>query len=131
MFEFRLEGHSRTPAYIQLAQQVRHALRLGALAPGDQLPTVKEVVEKLILSPNTVLKAYRELERDGLISSRQGKGTFVVRTLADPLLTRHAPLVRRLARWLRDAQQAGLSPEDIDALLASARQASGAQEEIS
>jgi GntR family transcriptional regulator len=131
MFEFRLEGHSRIPAYVQLAQQVRHALRLGVLTPGDQLPTVKEVVEKLLLSPNTVLKAYRELEHDGLISSRQGKGTFVVRTLADPLLTRHASLVRRLVRWVRDAQQAGLSPEDIDALIATARQARGAQEEIS
>jgi GntR family transcriptional regulator len=131
MFEFRLEGHSRIPAYAQLAQQVRHALRLGVLTPGDQLPTVKEVVEKLLLSPNTVLKAYRELENEGLISSRQGKGTFVVRTLVDPLLTRHAPLVRRLVRWLRDAQQAGLGEEDIDALIATARQSVVAQEEIS
>jgi len=131
MFEFRLEGHSRTPAYVQLAQQVRHALRLGVLKRGDQLPTVKEVVEKLLLSPNTVLKAYRELEHDGLLSSRQGKGTFVVRTLADPLLTGHAPLLRRLVRWMHDAQQAGLSPEDIDALIATARQAIGAKEEIS
>jgi GntR family transcriptional regulator len=131
MFEFRLEGHSRIPAYIQLTQQVRHALRLGVLTPGDQLPTVKEVVEKLILSPNTVLKAYRELEHDGLISSRQGKGTFVVRTLADPLLTRHALLLRRLVRWMHDAQQAGLGEEDIDALIATARQAVVAKEEIS
>ena len=131
MFEFRLEGHSRIRAYAQLAQQVRHALRLGALTPGDQLPTVKEVVEKLLLSPNTVLKAYRELERDGLISRRQGKGTFVARTLVDPLLTKHAPLVRRLVRWLHDAQLAGLGPEDIDALIATARQSVVAKEEIS
>jgi GntR family transcriptional regulator len=131
MFEFRLEGHSRIPAYIQLAQQVRHALRLGVLKRGDQLPTVKEVVEKLILSPNTVLKAYRELEHEGLISSRQGKGTFVTRTLVDPLLAGHAPLLRRLVRWMHDAQQAGLGEEDIDALIATARQAGFAQEEIS
>ena len=131
MFEFRLEGHSRLPAYIQLAQQVRHALRLGVLTPGDQLPTVKEVVEKLLLSPNTVLKAYRELENEGLISSRQGKGTFVVRTLADPLLTHHAALLRRLVRWMRDAQAAGLSQEDIEALIATAYQAIAAREEIS
>jgi GntR family transcriptional regulator len=131
MFEFRLEGHSRTPAYVQLVQQVKHALRLGVLKRGDQLPTVKEVVEKLLLSPNTVLKAYRELENEGLISSRQGKGTFVVRTLVDPLLTKHAPLVRRLVRWLHDAQQAGLDPEDIDALIATARQSVVAKEEIS
>jgi GntR family transcriptional regulator len=129
MFEFRLEGHSRIPAYTQLAQQVRHALRLGVLTPGDQLPTVKEVVEKLLLSPNTVLKAYRELEREGLISSRQGKGTFVARTLVDPLLTAHGPLLRRLVRWMHDAQQAGLGPEDIDALIESARQTIAAKEE--
>jgi GntR family transcriptional regulator len=131
VFEFRLEGHSRIPAYIQLAQQVRHALRLGVLMPGDQLPTVKEAVEKLLLSPNTVLKAYRELELEGLISSRQGKGTFVVRTLADPLLTHHAALLRRLVRWMRDAQAAGLSQEDIEALIATAYQAIAAREEIS
>ena len=131
MFEFRLEGHSRVPAYIQLVQQVKHALRLGVLKRGDQLPTVKEVVDKLLLSPNTVLKAYRELELEGLISSRQGVGTFVLRTLVDPLLTRHAPLVRRLVRWLHDAQLAGLGPEDIDALIATARQSVVAKEEIS
>ena len=131
MFEFRLEGHSRVPAYIQLVQQVKHALRLGVLKRGDQLPTVKEVVDKLLLSPNTVLKAYHELELEGLISSRQGVGTFVLRTLVDPLLTRHAPLVRRLVRWLHDAQLAGLGPEDIDALIATARQSVVAKEEIS
>lgn len=131
MFEFRLEGHSRVPAYIQLVQQVKHALRLGVLKRGDQLPTVKEVVDKLLLSPNTVLKAYRELELEGLISSRQGVGTFVLRTLVDPLLTRHAGLLRRLVRWMHDAQQAGLGEEDIDALIANARQAVFPQEEVS
>jgi GntR family transcriptional regulator len=131
MFEFRLEGHSRIPAYVQLVQQVKHALRLGVLKRGDQLPTVKEVVDKLLLSPNTVLKAYRELDHEGLISSRQGVGTFVVRTLVDPLLAGHAPLLRRLVRWMHDAQQAGLGEEDIDALIASARQAVFTQEGVS
>lgn len=131
MFEFRLEGHSRVPAYIQLVQQVKHALRLGVLKRGDQLPTVKEVVDKLLLSPNTVLKSYRQLELEGLISSRQGVGTFVLRTLVDPLLTRHAALLRRLVRWMHDAQQAGLGEEDIDALIANARQAVFPQEGVS
>ncbi len=131
MFEFRLEGHSRIPAYVQLVQQVKHALRLGVLKRGNQLPTVKEVVEKLLLSPNTVLKAYRELEHEGLISSRQGVGTFVVRTMVDPLLAGHAPLLRRLVRWMHDAQQAGLGEEDIDALIANARQAVSAKEGVS
>lgn len=131
MFEFRLEGHSRVPAYIQLVQQVKHALRLGVLKRGDQLPTVKEVVDKLLLSPNTVLKAYRELELEGLISSRQGVGTFVLRTLVDPLLTGHAALLRRLVRWMHDGAAAGLGEEDIDALIANARQAVFAQEGVS
>ncbi len=80
------------------------------------------MVEKLLLSPNTVLKAYRELEQEGLIRSRAGVGTFVLKSLADPLLTSQGVLRRRLVRWMQDAQKAGLQEEDIDALVASARQ---------
>ncbi len=108
--------------YIQLVQQVKQALRLGELNTGDQLPTVKEVVEKLILSPNTVLKAYRELEQEGLIRSRAGVGTFVLKTLADPLLTSQVALRRRLVRWMKDAQKEGFGEGDIEALVASVRQ---------
>jgi|SRR5215467_5765840 len=122
MFDFHLDSHSGVPVYVQLVHQVKQALRLGGLKPGDQLPTVKEVVEKLLLSPNTVLKAYRELEQETLIRSRAGVGTFVLRSLADPLLTSHLALYRRLVRWMLDAQKAGLQEEDIDALVASARQ---------
>ncbi len=122
MFDFHLDSHSGIPVYVQLVQQVKQALRLGVLKPGDQLPTVKEVVEKLLLSPNTVLKAYRELEQEGLIRSRAGVGTFVLKTLADPLLTSHVALRRRLVRWMQDAQKAGLQEEDLVALFASARQ---------
>src|SRR5258708_611734 len=116
MFDFRLETQSRMPAYMQLVSQVRQALRLGTLVQGDRLPTVKEVVERLLLSPNTVLKAYQILEREGLIKSRQGVGTFVLRTLAEPALAHHAALRRRLVRWVRDAQRAGLGDESIEAL---------------
>jgi GntR family transcriptional regulator len=122
MFDFHLDSHSGVPVYVQLVQQVKQALRLGELKPGDQLPTVKEIVEKLLLSPNTVLKAYRELEQDGLIRSRAGIGTFVLKSLADPLLTSQVSLRRRLVRWMQDAQKAGLQEEDIDALVANARQ---------
>jgi GntR family transcriptional regulator len=97
----------------------------------DLYPVIQTKVDKLLLSPNTVLKAYRELELEGLISSRQGVGTFVLRTLVDPLLTGHAALLRRLVRWMHDAQQAGLGEEDIDALIANARQAVFPQEEVS
>jgi len=82
---------------------VRHLLRLGLLDVGDQLPTVKDVVAQLAINPNTVLKAYRELERDGLVSPRPGVGTFVVRTLTDDSLPAHAPLRRDLDRWLAKA----------------------------
>ena len=116
MFEFRLEGHSRVPAYIQLVQQVKHALRLGVLKRGDQLPTVKEVVDKLRLSPNTVLKAYRELEREGLVVSRPGQGTFVQRALHTSPLASHSALRASLESWLQSAREAGLDDDSILAL---------------
>ena len=79
MIEFRLDRTSGVTTYWQLVQQVRHAIRVGRLKPGDQLPTAREVVGKLAINPNTVLKAYRELERDGLVASRPGLGTFVTK----------------------------------------------------
>jgi len=86
VIEFHLDARSGVAPYMQLIQQVQHALRLGVLNEGDKLPTVKEVVAKVAINPNTVLKAYRELEHEGLIASRPGVGTFVVRTLAGPTL---------------------------------------------
>ncbi|HET9981321.1 MAG TPA: GntR family transcriptional regulator [Ktedonobacterales bacterium] len=116
MILFHLDAHSGVAPYLQLVQQVKQALRLGQLQVGDQLPTVREVVEKLAINPNTVLKAYRELEHDGLISSRPGQGTFVMRTLAGASLASHAALRRSLGRWLRSAREAGLDEESILAL---------------
>src|SRR5438477_24419 len=77
VIEFRLDQRSGVPTYLQLVQQVKQALRLGILQPGDQLPTVKEVVGKLAINPNTVLKAYRELDHEGVTEGRRGQGTFV------------------------------------------------------
>ncbi|MEV4571566.1 GntR family transcriptional regulator [Nonomuraea sp. NPDC049419] len=116
MIEFYLDGRSGLSPYLQLVQQVRHALRLGLLREGDQLPTVKDVVARLAINPNTVLKAYRELEHDGLVTARPGVGTFVTRTLADTTLAAHGPLRQELRRWLARARKAGLDDESIEAL---------------
>src|SRR5262249_40035187 len=110
------DDRSGVAPYLQLVQQVKQALRLDLLKPGGQLPTVREVVAKLAINPNTVLKAYRELEHQGLIASRPGQGTFVLRTLAGASLASHAALRRSLARWLASAREAGLDDESILAL---------------
>jgi GntR family transcriptional regulator len=116
VIEFHLDGRSGVSPYLQLVQQVRSALRLGLLLEGDQLPTVKDVVTQLAINPNTVLKAYRELEHDGLVSARPGVGTFVIRSLSDESLAAHGPLRRDLVRWLTKARLAGLDEESIEAL---------------
>jgi GntR family transcriptional regulator len=116
MIEFHLDGGSGLSPYQQIVRQVRHALRLGLLSEGDQLPTVKDVVAALAINPNTVLKAYRELEHEGLVAARPGVGTFVTRTLADTTLAAHGPLRQDLRRWLGKARKAGLDDESIEAL---------------
>lgn len=116
MIEFHLDARSGVTPYLQLVHQVRHALRLGILAVGDQLPTVKDVVGSLAINPNTVSKAYRELEYEGLVEARQGVGTFVVRTLGESTLAAQGPLRDELAAWLDRAREAGLDEEGIEAL---------------
>lgn len=119
MIQFSLDGRSGVSPYLQLVQQVRQAMRLGLLREGDRLPTVKDVVADLAINPNTVSKAYRELELAGLVTARQGVGTFVTRTLTDDSLAAHEPLRRQLVRWLTAARRAGLDEESIEALFAS------------
>ena len=116
MIEFHLDTRSGVAPYLQIVHQVRQALRLGLLSEGDQLPTVKDVVARLAINPNTVLKAYRELEHDGLVGARPGIGTFVTRTLSDASLSAHAGLRRELLRWFASARRAGLDDESIEAL---------------
>ncbi|MGW6500433.1 GntR family transcriptional regulator [Nonomuraea angiospora] len=116
MIEFNLDRSSGVSTYLQLVHQVKQALRLGTLRPGDQLPTAREVVESLAINPNTVLKAYRELEREGLVEGRPGMGTFVRRGIAGPTLAEHTRLRRDLEAWVRDARAAGLDQEDLRAL---------------
>jgi DNA-binding transcriptional regulator YhcF (GntR family) len=117
VIEFVLDGRSRVATYMQLVVQVKQALRVGLLRPGDQLPRVREVAQALAINPNTVLKAYRELELEGLAEGRPGVGTFVVETLTEPSLAGHAELRAELVAWLRKAEAAGLSREDIAALI--------------
>ena len=129
MIEFRLDARSGVPTYLQLVQQVKQAVRLGILHPGDQLPTVREVVAALAINPNTVLKAYRELEHEGLVAARPGVGTFVTATLADSSLAAHGPLRQDLRRWLGKARRAGLDEESIEALFMTTFR-TAAQEDI-
>src|SRR3954468_6314105 len=120
MVEFRVDRGSGLPAYLQIAQQVREALRLGWLAPGDRLPTVPEGVGAPGVNPNTVLKAYRELEFAGLVEARQGAGTFVKASLGRGDRAALGRLYQELVEWLARARQAGLEDEDVFALLNTA-----------
>lgn len=127
MIEFHLDTRSGVAPYQQVVQQVRNALRLGLLEVGDQLPTVKEAVAALAINPNTVLKAYKELEHLGLVAARPGIGTFVTKTLRDDSLAAHGPLRQDLKRWLAKARRAGLDEESIEALFRDVVQASSAE----
>jgi DNA-binding transcriptional regulator YhcF (GntR family) len=120
MIEFQLDPTSGVATYLQLVQQVQQALQLGLLEPGDQLPTAQQVVGKLAINPNTVLKAYRDLERQGLVRPRPGQGTFVVGTLprTDPAV--QARFLTSMSEWLRKARAAGLGTEDIEAIYRTA-----------
>jgi len=120
VIEFHLDTRSGVAPYLQLIQQVRQALRLGLLQEGDRLPTVKEVSGALAINPNTVLKAYRELEYEGIAAARPGVGTFVTKTLADESVAAHQALSRELAGWLGKARAAGLDDESIEGLFKQA-----------
>jgi DNA-binding transcriptional regulator YhcF (GntR family) len=119
MIEFHLDPSSGVATYLQIVQQVKEALRLGTLDVGDQLPTVREVVADLAINPNTVAKAYRDLEREGLVVARKGRGTFVASTLARASLRHHHELRTVLERWVESALAAGLDEESIRALVSA------------
>jgi GntR family transcriptional regulator len=119
MIPLRIDPTSGVATYLQLVHQVRQAIQLGVLREGDQLPTIKEVVAQLAINPNTVLKAYRELEHEGLCSGRPGVGTFVTRSLAPPSLEVQTRLRSELERWVHHAVEAGLDAETMVGLLRS------------
>ena len=118
--EFRLDPGSGVPTYLQLVHQVEQALRLGYLRPGDQLPRIRDVVAGLVINPNTVLKAYRDLELKGLAAGRPGQGTFVQATLSQVALPELAGLHKSLLGWLATADAAGLDADGIVALFSRA-----------
>ncbi|WP_405592980.1 GntR family transcriptional regulator [Streptomyces sp. NBC_01190] len=117
---FRIERRSGVAAYQQIVNQTRQALRLGQLMPGDKLPSAAEVVAATAINPNTVLKAYRALENEGLVEARQGVGTFVRKSLAQPGTTADSPLRDGLRTWMDAARAAGLAREDAAALVSAA-----------
>jgi GntR family transcriptional regulator len=116
---FGLDPGSGVPTYLQLVHQVEHALRLGYLAPGDQLPRVRDVVAELAINPNTVAKAYKELETKGLTVGRPGQGTFIEATLSRVALPQLTELRRSLVSWVAAADAAGLDEDGIAALVAN------------
>ncbi len=121
MFRFQLDGSSGVPPYLQLVHQVRQSLLLGYLREGDRLPTVKDLAEDLAINPNTVVKAYRQLEHEGLTGGRPGQGTFITATLVPPPAAASDALRSSLADWFRAAEAAGLSEEAVTALIAVVR----------
>jgi GntR family transcriptional regulator len=121
VFQFRLDVASGVPPYLQLVHQVRQSLLLGYLREGDRLPTVKDVASDLAINPNTVVKAYRQLEHEGLAGGKPGQGTFITGSLSPATPDTHNTLRGSLEKWLREADKAGLDEESVTALIAVVR----------
>jgi GntR family transcriptional regulator len=113
-FGFRLDAHSGVPVYRQLIDQVQAAIATGALRPGDQLPTVRLVAVELAINPNTVSRAYREMEIRGILDTQQGTGTFVADRQVEPLPEeRERQLVQLVGEFVSRAGAAGLTASDL------------------
>jgi GntR family transcriptional regulator len=110
---FRTNPASGVPVYLQLIEQVKHAIDVGALSPGDQLPAIRRVAEDLVINPNTVAKAYRELEHEGVIELRQGSGAFVSENGRASRVARVQTAQPVLQAALERLTAAGLTPEEI------------------
>jgi GntR family transcriptional regulator len=118
-FRFRLDLHSGVPVYRQLIDQVRGGIASGALAAGDQLPTVRQLAVDLEINPNTVVRAYRELELGGLLETHQGTGTFIS---AQKMKRADAERERQLAQIVSDAvARAGAAGFTVDELIEELR----------
>jgi GntR family transcriptional regulator len=130
VIEFHINSKSGVAPYLQLIRQVRQALRMGLLRAGDQLPTVKDVAGALAINPNTVLKAYRLLEYEGLVAAKPGVGTFMTKTVSDATVAAHRRLNGELTAWIGRAQQAGLDLEDIEGLFQRAVQSAAREEAV-
>ncbi|AMV40758.1 GntR family transcriptional regulator [Planctomyces sp. SH-PL62] len=118
--QYEISGASRLPIYQQLARQVREGIARGDLKPQDQLPSVRQMSRDLVVNPNTVARAYTELEREGLVTNRPGRGVFVAEPRAD--LTRDARrkrLTESLDRLLTEAVNLGFSEDEVARLVAT------------
>ena len=120
MIDYRIDRGSGVPAYVQIVEQTERALRMGLLKVGDKLPTAKEVVAATAINPNTVLRAYRDMEQAGLVELRRGLGTFVTRSLARPGAQDDSPLRGEVTDWVARARAAGLERADVLALVTTA-----------
>src|SRR5438067_2003240 len=131
LLSFHIGPNSGVSYYVQLMQQVRQALMFGVLKPGDQLPTVKEVVSRVALNPNTVLRAYRDLEHEGLVVSRPGLGTFVATDVPPSFpAVRYRALRADLERWIRKARAQGMDSDTLASLFAHVLRANAADEVV-
>ncbi|MGW5658689.1 GntR family transcriptional regulator [Streptomyces sp. NPDC003758] len=120
MIDYRIDRGSGVPAYVQIVEQTERALRMGTLQVGDKLPTAREVVAATAVNPNTVLRAYRDMEQAGLVELRRGLGTFVTRSLARPGAENDSPLRREVTDWVARARATGLERADVLALVTAA-----------
>lgn len=118
---FHVRPESGEPIYQQLMRQIRHAITTGALKPGDRLPTIRQLASEQVVNPNTVARAYRELEREGLVESGPRRGTFV--TFEPPRLQareRRARLLPHLQSLIAEARVLGFSDDELHAMLREA-----------
>jgi GntR family transcriptional regulator len=112
--KFAIDAKSGVPLYRQLIEQVKAAIARGNLSPGDQLPTVRQLAVELSINPNTVIRAYRELEIEGVLETQQGSGTFVgTRKIQIDQVERQRMLDQILTDFLARASTYGLSLEDV------------------
>src|ERR1039457_7069918 len=119
LINFRLDSRSGVAPYRQLADQVRQAVSLGLLRPGDKLPPVREVVTQITINPNTVHRAYRELEHEGIVEGRPGLGTFVTASSPSTMTSdERQVLLDELRHWVIRARHSGLDAEGVAALMA-------------
>jgi len=126
--DFRIDTSSGVAPYLQLVQQIKQGLRLGWLQVGDRLPTVHEIAATAAVNPNTVLKAFRELEHEGLATGRPGQGTFITRSLSQLTPAAYGVLLRRLERWIAAARDAGLDDDGLADVVAVALRAARSEE---
>jgi GntR family transcriptional regulator len=115
-----IDPRSGVPIYVQIVDQVRHAIEVGGLGPGERLPTMRRLAGDLAIAPNTIVKAYNELQRAGLVESRPGVGTVVARGVGEVARERRvAEIFRRLRVLAHDAAALGISEDDLWARLDS------------